>query len=224
MAWWVAGAAVVGALIDDNPIEGAVKGAALAYTGGQLLGPAAAGTAGTATAAGTAVPTAATGAGATSTGLLAPSASLSTTAAAEEAAAASLSNAPIKYLNPTDPLLAAEQATTSANILADPFGVDATLMQNQGTTFIPPNPTASVNPGSALTQQGFESNLLQNNPNIPTKPGFKQKLQMGLLQQAPAFLPKDQPAPAPASSGPSLRVPSIAGPENLYLRFNRRKR
>ena len=225
MTWVIAGFATAGALIDDNPIEGALKGAALAYGGGQLL--AAGGTAGAAqagttaaTAAGTAVPTAATGAGATSTGLLAPSANLAT----EQAALGGLTNAPITYLNPADPLLAAEQATTSANILADPFGVDATLMQNQGTTFIPPNSTASVNPGSSLTQQGFESNLLQNNPNVSTTPGFKEKLQMGLLQQAPAFLPKQKPAPAPASSGPSLRVPPIAGPENLYLRFNRRKR
>lgn len=205
MTWVIAGFATAGALIDDNPIEGAIKGAALAYSGGQLLAAGGATQAGTtaATAAGTAVPTAATGAGATSTGLLAPTTASSATAAAAEQAATA--------------------ATTNANILADPFGVDATLMQNQGTTFIPPNPTASVNPGTSLTQQGFESNLLQNNPNVSTTPGFKEKLQIGLLSQAPAFLPKQKPAPEPASSGPSLRVPSIAGPENLYLRFNRRK-
>jgi hypothetical protein len=207
MTWVIAGFATAGALIDDNPIEGALKGAALAYTGGQLLGPAAAGTAGTtaSTAAGTAVPTAATGAGATSTGLLAPTTASSATAAAAEQAATAAT-------------------TTNASMLADPYGVDATLMQNPVRDLATPSTATSVNPGTSLTQQGFESNLLQNNPNIPTKPGFKQKLQMGLLQQAPAFLPKDQPQPAPASSGPSLRVPSIAGPENLYLRFNRRKR
>jgi len=224
MTWVIAGFATAGALIDDNPIEGALKGAALAYGGGQLL--AAGGTAGAtqagttaATAAGTAVPTAATGAGATSTGLLAPSANLAT----EQAALGSLTNAPITYLNPADPLLAAEQATTSANILADPFGVDAALMQNPVSGLATPSTATSVNPGTSLTQQGFESNLLQNNPNVAKTPGFKEKLQIGLLQQAPSFLPKEKEKPAPASSGPSLRVPPIAGPENLYLRFKRRK-
>jgi len=205
MTWVIAGFATAGALIDDNPIEGALKGAALAYSGGQLLAAGGATQAGTtaATAAGTAVPTAATGAGATSTGLLAPTtASLKTAAAAEQAATA---------------------ATTNANILADPYGVGATLMQNPVSDLATPSTVTSVNPGTSLTQRGFESNLLKNNPNVAKTPGFKEKLQIGLLTQAPAFLPKQKPAPAPASSGPSLRVPSIAGPENLYLRFNRRK-
>lgn len=205
MTWVIAGFATAGALIDDNPIEGAIKGAALAYGGGKLLAAGGATKAGTtaATAAGTAVPTAATGAGATSTGLLAPTtASLKTAAAAEQAATA---------------------ATTNANILADPYGVGATLMQNPVSDLATPSTVTSVNPGTSLTQRGFESNLLKNNPNVAKTPGFKEKLQIGLLTQAPAFLPKQKPAPAPASSGPSLRVPSIAGPENLYLRFNRRK-
>ena len=205
MTWVIAGFATAGALIDDNPIEGALKGAALAYGGGKLLAAGGATKAGTtaATAAGTAVPTAATGAGATSTGLLAPTtASLKTAAAAEQAATA---------------------ATTNANILADPYGVGATLMQNPVSDLATPSTVTSVNPGTSLTQRGFESNLLKNNPNVAKTPGFKEKLQIGLLTQAPAFLPKQKPAPAPASSGPSLRVPSIAGPENLYLRFNRRK-
>lgn len=205
MTWVIAGFATAGALIDDNPIEGALKGAALAYGGGKLLAAGGATKAGTtaATAAGTAVPTAATGAGATSTGLLAPTtASLKTAAAAEQAATA---------------------ATTNANILADPYGVGATLMQNPVSDLATPSTATSVNPGTSLTQRGFESNLLKNNPNVAKTPGFKEKLQIGLLTQAPAFLPKQKPAPAPASSGPSLRVPSIAGPENLYLRFNRRK-
>ena len=207
MTWVIAGFATAGALIDDNPIEGALKGAALAYGGGQLLAAGGATQAGTtaATAAGTAVPTAATGAGATSTGLLAPTTASSATAAAAEQAATAAT-------------------TTNASMLADPFGVDATLMQNPVSGLATPSTATSVNPGTSLTQQGFESNLLQNNPNVSTTPGFKEKLQMGLLQQAPSFLPKQKPAPAPASSGPSLRVPSIAGPENLYLRFNRRKR
>ena len=205
MTWVIAGFATAGALIDDNPIEGAIKGAALAYGGGQLLAAGGATQAGTtaATAAGTAVPTAATGAGATSTGLLAPTTASSATAAAAEQAATA--------------------ATTNANILADPFGVDATLMQNPVSDLATPSTATSVNPGTSLTQRGFESNLLKNNPNVAKTPGFKEKLQIGLLSQAPAFLPKQKPAPAPASSGPSLRVPSIAGPENLYLRFNRRK-
>ena len=205
MTWVIAGFATAGALIDDNPIEGAIKGAALAYGGGQLLAAGGATQAGTtaATAAGTAVPTAATGAGATSTGLLAPTTASSATAAAAEQAATA--------------------ATTNANILADPFGVDATLMQNPVSGLATPSTATSVNPGTSLTQRGFESNLLKNNPNVAKTPGFKEKLQIGLLSQAPAFLPKQKPAPAPASSGPSLRVPSIAGPENLYLRFNRRK-
>jgi hypothetical protein len=207
MTWVIAGFATAGALIDDNPIEGALKGAALAYGGGQLLAAGGATQAGTtaATAAGTAVPTAATGAGATSTGLLAPTTASSATAAAAEQAATAAT-------------------TTNASMLADPFGVDATLMQNPVSGLATPSTATSVNPGTSLTQQGFESNLLQNNPNVSTTPGFKEKLQMGLLQQAPSFLPKEKPAPAPASSGPSLRVPPTAGPENLYLRFNRRKR
>ena len=207
MTWVIAGFATAGALIDDNPIEGALKGAALAYGGGQLLAAGGATQAGTtaATAAGTAVPTAATGAGATSTGLLAPTTASSATAAAAEQAATAAT-------------------TTNASMLADPFGVDATLMQNPVSGLATPSTATSVNPGTSLTQQGFESNLLQNNPNESTTPGFKEKLQMGLLQQAPSFLPKEKPAPAPASSGPSLRVPPTAGPENLYLRFNRRKR
>ena len=201
MTWVIAGFATAGALIDDNPIEGALKGAALAYGGGKLLAAGGATKAGTTAA--TAVPTAATGAGATSTGLLAPTtASLKTAAAAEQAATA---------------------ATTNANILADPYGVGATLMQNPVSDLATPSTVTSVNPGTSLTQRGFESNLLKNNPNVAKTPGFKEKLQIGLLTQAPAFLPKQKPAPAPASSGPSLRVPSIAGPENLYLRFNRRK-
>ena len=205
MTWVIAGFATAGALIDDNPIEGAIKGAALAYGGGQILAAGGATQAGTtaATAAGTAVPTAATGAGATSTGLLAPTTASSATAAAAEQAATA--------------------ATTNANILADPFGVDATLMQNPVSGLATPSTATSVNPGTSLTQRGFESNLLKNNPNVAKTPGFKEKLQIGLLSQAPAFLPKQKPAPEPASSGPSLRVPSIAGPENLYLRFNRRK-
>jgi len=205
MTWVIAGFATAGALIDDNPIEGALKGAALAYGGGQILAAGGATQAGTtaATAAGTAVPTAATGAGATSTGLLAPTTASSATAAAAEQAATA--------------------ATTNANILADPFGVDATLMQNPVSGLATPSTATSVNPGTSLTQRGFESNLLKNNPNVAKTPGFKEKLQIGLLSQAPAFLPKQKPAPEPASSGPSLRVPSIAGPENLYLRFNRRK-
>ena len=207
MTWVIAGFATAGALIDDNPIEGALKGAALAYGGGKLLAAGGATQAGTtaATAAGTAVPTAATGAGATSTGLLAPTTASSATAAAAEQAATAAT-------------------TTNASMLADPYGVDATLMQNPVSGLATPSTATSVNPGTSLTQRGFESNLLKNNPNVAKTPGFKEKLQIGLLQQAPAFLPKQKPAPAPASSGPSLRVPPIAGPENLYLRFNRRKR
>jgi len=221
MTWVIAGFATAGALIDDNPIEGAIKGAALAYSGGQLLAAGGATQAGTtaATAAGTAVPTAATGAGATSTGLLAPTtASSATAAAAEQAATAATTNANIL----ADPF-GVDATLKNTNMLVDPFGVDATLMQNPVSGLATPSTATSVNPGTSLTQQGFESNLLQNNPNVSTTPGFKEKLQIGLLSQAPAFLPKQKPAPEPASSGPSLRVPSIAGPENLYLRFNRRK-
>ena len=229
MTWVIAGFATAGALIDDNPIEGAIKGAALAYGGGQLLAAGGATQAGTtaATAAGTAVPTAATGAGATSTGLLAPTtASSATAAAAEQAATAATTATTTNASMLADPY--GVDATLSnlkgnSSILTDPFGVDATLMQNPVSGLATPSTATSVNPGTSLTQRGFESNLLKNNPNVAKTPGFKEKLQIGLLSQAPAFLPKQKPAPAPASSGPSLRVPSIAGPENLYLRFNRRK-
>jgi hypothetical protein len=206
MSWIIAGAAAVGAILDDDPIEGALKGAAIGFTGGALAAPAAGTTA--ATAAGTAVPTAATGAGATSTGLLAPSAASSATAIGAEQAATA----------------ATTSSATNASILADPYGVEATLMQNPVSGLATPSTATSVNPGTSLTQRGYESNLLQNNPDVPTKPGFKQKLKTGLIQQAPAFLSKQKQQQAPAAPGPSLRSPSTAGPENLYLRFNRRKR
>jgi len=229
MTWVIAGFATAGALIDDNPIEGALKGAALAYGGGQLL--AAGGTAGAtqagttaATAAGTAVPTAATGAGATSTGLLAPTnASLANAAAAEQAATAATTTNASMLADPYGVDATLSNLKGNSSILTDPFGVDATLMQNPVSGLATPSTTTSVNPGTSLTQQGFESNLLQNNPNVAKTPGFKEKLQIGLLQQAPSFLPKEKEKPAPVSSGPSLRVPPIAGPENLYLRFKRRK-
>lgn len=54
-------------------------------------------------------------------------------------------------------------------------------------------------------------------------PGFTQQLTSGLLKTAPALIPKQQPQRPPAS-GPALSRPQAQVPENLFMKFNRRRR
>lgn len=162
------------------------------------------------------------GSGATS-GLLADSASMSSSAAEEVARA---SAAPI-----------IEQGGTTAGIntgfasmpnlptAIDPFGPEAALQGVQGM----PNAMSPFEasqlpqgiPGSGMTQASMENGLLKALPD--EKPGFQQKLTTGLLDNAGALMPQQDDTPPPAS-GPSLQASPIKGPENLYAKFHRGRR